>query len=138
LHYAKILILTIMKRILILFALVTSLGCLNTFAQAEIQFEKDTHDFGVFYENKPVVTKFVFKNTGNEPLVINQVMTVCGCTVPDYTKSPIKPGEKGEIKITYNGKGKAEGPFKKGISIRTNASKSLSRIYIKGHMLKEK
>lgn len=126
-----------MKRILTLLTLIMSLACLDAFAQAEIKFEKDVHDFGVFNEGKPVVTTFVFENIGNEPLVINQVMTSCGCTVPNYTKTPVAPGAKGEIRITYNGKGKAEGPFKKGISVRTNAKNALTRIYIKGHMMKD-
>jgi hypothetical protein len=127
-----------MKRIFLLIALLTTLVGLEASAQAEIKFEKETHDFGVFNEGKPVVTTFVFENIGNEPLVINQVMTSCGCTVPNYTKSPIAPGKKGEIRITYDGKGKAAGPFKKGISVRTNATKPLTRIYIKGHMMKDK
>lgn len=126
-----------MKRIFTFLILVLSLACLDASAQAEIKFEKETHDFGVFNESKPVVTSFIFENIGNEPLVINQVMTSCGCTVPNYTKTPIEPGAKGEIRITYNGKGKAEGPFKKGISVRTNATKPLTRLYIKGHMMKD-
>lgn len=103
-------------------------------AQAVISFQKTTHDFGHFTEDKPVSYKFVFENTGNEPLVIQQAISSCGCTVANFTKSPIKPGEKGEINVTYNGKGKMPGRFKKVITIRTNASNGLARIYITGDM----
>ena len=107
-------------------------------AQAVITFQKTTHDFGHFTEDKPVSYKFVFTNTGNEPLTIQQAISSCGCTVANYTKSPIKPGEKGEINVTYNGKGKMPGRFKKVITIRTNASNSLARIYITGEMEESK
>ena len=107
-------------------------------AQAVIAFQKTTHDFGHFSEEKPVSYKFVFENTGNEPLVIQQAISSCGCTVANFTKSPIKPGEKGEINVTYNGKGKMPGRFKKVITIRTNASNSLARIYITGEMEESK
>lgn len=103
-------------------------------AQAELKFEKSTINLGTFPEEKQQVTTFVFTNTGDQPLVIHQAMSTCGCTVPSFTKTPIKPGEKGSIKVTYNGKGKPEGHFKKGITIRSNAKNSLARIYIEGVM----
>ena len=110
--------------------------CLS--AQAIIKFDKTTHNFGTFPEEKPVSTTFSFTNTGDEPLVIQQAMSTCGCTVADYTKEPIKPGAKGQIKVTYNGKGKPEGHFKKVVTVRTNASNALTRIYIEGKMTVKK
>ena len=63
---------------------------------AEIKFDKLTHDFGTFSESSPVVTcVFTFTNVGEQPLVINQAMASCGCTVTEYTKDAVKPGEKG-------------------------------------------
>lgn len=67
-------------------------------------------------------------------MVINQAVASCGCTVPSYTKTPIKPGEKGEIKVTYNGKGAFPGHFKKTITVRTNGVTELTRLYIEGVM----
>ena len=100
-------------------------------AQAEIKFDKLTHDFGNFSESTPVVScTFVFTNTGDKPLVINQAVASCGCTVPEYTKDPVKPGEKGEIKVTYNGTGKFPGHFKKSITVRTNGKVEMTRLYI--------
>ena len=106
---------------------------------AEIKFDKLTHDFGTFSESSPVVTcTFTYTNVGNKPLVINQAVASCGCTVPEYTKTPVKPGEKGTIKITYNGTGKFPGHFKKSITVRTNGKVEMTRLYIEGTMEEKK
>lgn len=125
-----------MKKLLLIAML---LVCGMTFAtaqkQAEIKFDKLTHNFGKFSEKEPVVScVFTFQNIGETPLVINQAIASCGCTVPEYTKEPIKPGEKGEIKVTYNGTGKFPGHFKKSITIRTNGIVEMTRLYIEGDM----
>lgn len=102
---------------------------------ADIKFEKTTHDFGTFSEDDPVVTcKFKFTNIGDELLVIHQAVASCGCTVPEYPKAPIKPGESGEITVTYNGTGKFPGHFKKSITIRTNGKSEIVRLYVTGDM----
>lgn len=109
----------------------------TTFAQkpAEIKFDNLTHNFGKFSEKEPVVScVFAFTNVGEQPLVINQAVASCGCTVPEYTKTPIQPGEKGEIKVTYNGTGKFAGHFKKSITVRTNGAVEMTRLYIEGDM----
>jgi len=115
------------------------LFCGMTFAmaqkQAEIKFEKTTHNFGKFSEKNPIVScVFSFTNVGETPLVVNQAVPSCGCTVPEFTKNPIKPGEKGEIKVTYNGTGKFPGHFKKSITVRTNGVVEMTRLYIEGEM----
>ena len=103
--------------------------------KASIKFEKQTIDFGTFSEKVPIQKcTFVFTNVGDAPLVINQAVASCGCTVPNYTKTPIQPGEKGEIKVTYNGTGKFPGHFKKTITIRTNGEPEMTRLYIEGTM----
>ena len=102
---------------------------------AEIKFDKLTHNFGTFSEKEPVVScTFSFTNVGESPLIINQAVASCGCTVPEYTKTPVKPGEKGEIKVTYNGTGKFPGHFKKSITVRTNGAVEMTRLYIEGDM----
>lgn len=105
--------------------------------QAEIKFDKLTHNFGTFSESTPVQKcVFTFTNVGNAPLIINQAIANCGCTVPSYTKKPIAPGEKGTISVKYNGKGRFYGHFKKGITIRTNGKTEMTRLYIEGTMEK--
>lgn len=103
--------------------------------QAEITFETTSHNFGSFPESSPkVMCTFTFKNTGDAPLVIHQAIASCGCAVPDYPKTPIKPGESGKITVTYNGAGKFPGHFKKSITVRTNAKQEMTRLYIEGDM----
>ena len=103
--------------------------------EAEIKFEKTSHDFGTFPESEKVTCTFKFTNTGDNLLVIHQAIASCGCTVPQYSKEPIKPGENGEIVVTYNGAGKFPGHFKKSITIRTNAKQEIVRLYVEGDMV---
>ena len=113
-----------MKKVLFLMTLLV-MGVSFAFAQtnADIKFDKTTHDF-----------TFTFTNIGDAPLVIHQAVASCGCTVPEYTKEPIMPGKKGTIKVTYNGTGKYPGHFKKSITLRTNAKTEMVRLYIEGDM----
>lgn len=123
------------KLILMTMLLVCGITMASAEKGAEIKFDKLTHNFGTFSEKNPVVNcTFVFTNVGDKPLVINQAMASCGCTVPEYTKNPIKPGEKGEIKVTYNGTGKFPGHFKKSITVITNGVVEKTRLYIEGTM----
>lgn len=102
---------------------------------AVITFDKTTHDFGTFSEDDPVVKcTFTFTNEGDAPLVIHQAIASCGCTVPTYTRMPVKPGEKGTVEVTYNGDGKFPGNFKKSITVRTNAKEPMVRLFITGNM----
>lgn len=122
-------------------ALMLVSGITATMAQkpAEIKFDKTSHNFGTFSEKDPKVTcVFTYTNVGESPLVVNQAIASCGCTVPEYTKTPVQPGEKGEIKVTYNGAGKFPGHFKKSITIRTNGAVEMTRLYIEGDMTEGK
>ena len=124
----------IMKKFM-LSTLLLICGIMVASAQAEIKFDKTTHNFGKFSESSPVVTcTFTFTNTGDKPLIIHQAVASCGCTVPEYTKDPIQPGDKGTIKVTYNGTGKFPGHFKKSITVRTNGKVEMTRLYIEGEM----
>ena len=97
-----------MKKILLLsFMLMLSLGYASAQKQAEIKFDKLTYDLGKFSESTPVQKcTFTFTNVGDAPLIINQAVASCGCTVPKYTKKPVAPGQKGTVSVTYNGKGR--------------------------------
>ena len=124
----------------------TSMLCiaLASFAQDEIKprekgemkFEHTRHDFGIFAIDTAVVTQdFIFTNVGKAPLIIHQASASCGCTVPEYTLEPIMPGEKGKITVTYNGKGRRPGIFRKSITIHNNGKQTPLRIYIEGEMI---
>lgn len=132
-----------MKKFLMAICLLAC-GANGAFAQAdgerkaEIKFQQLTHNFGKFSESNPVVScVFTYTNVGNAPLIINQAMASCGCTVPQYTKEPVQPGKTGQIKVTYNGAGKFPGHFKKSITVRTNGKVEMTRLYIEGDMEEE-
>lgn len=106
--------------------------------QAEIKFEKTSHNFGTFSEKQAVVSyTFRFTNIGDAPLVIHQAVASCGCTVPEYTQEPVLPGKTGEIKVTYTGTGRFPGHFKKSITLRTNSKTEMMRLFIEGDMTAE-
>lgn len=127
-----------MKKFIVMAFLLVA-GIVSAVAQAEIKFDKTTHDFGSFSESSPKVTcEFTYKNVGDAPLIINQAVASCGCTVPEYTKTPVQPGESGSIKVTYNGTGKFPGHFKKMITVRTNGKVEMTRLYIEGDMTEAK
>ena len=111
----------------------------SVIADPVLTFDKTTHDFGTFSESNPVQKcVFTFTNTGDAPLIINQAVASCGCTVPKYSKTPVRPGEKGFINVTYSGKGKFPGHFKKSITIRYNGKPEVIRLYIEGNMTEAK
>jgi len=72
----------------------------------EFNFSEEEHDFGTINEGDIVEHTFKFKNTGDEDLTIQTATGSCGCTVPEYPKDPIAPGEEGEIQVKFNSKGK--------------------------------
>ena len=106
---------------------------------ADIKFDATSFDFGTFYDDAGKQTHtFVYTNTGNMPLIINQAVTSCGCTVSTYTKEPVAPGKTGEVKVVYNGLGKFPGKFKKTVTLRTNAKNPMVRLTIEGDMQEHK
>lgn len=86
---------------------------------AKITFTNDSFDFGDIKEGAVVKTKFEFKNTGNTPLIISQVITSCGCTAPEWPKEPIAPGATGVINVQFDSKHKS-GVQRKSITVLSN------------------
>lgn len=74
---------------------------------AIMKFNKTSHHFGDIVENQSVETVYEFVNEGKVDLLISKCEAQCGCTVPDWPRQPIKPGEKGEIKVVFNSAGKS-------------------------------
>jgi hypothetical protein len=85
----------------------------------EFTFETDTHHFGEIMQGEKVTYAFKFKNTGKAPLVISSASATCGCTVPEYTKSPVAPGEEGFISVTFDSSGKS-GMTSKSVTLIAN------------------
>jgi hypothetical protein len=78
-----------------------------TEASASIEFESMEHNFGDIVEGQSVEHTYVFKNSSKVDLLINNCEAACGCTVPSWPRQPIKPGEKGEIKVVFDSNGKS-------------------------------
>jgi hypothetical protein len=68
---------------------------------AKISFDKDTHDYGEVFMHGDGNCVFTFTNTGNEPLLLTNVRAGCGCTVPQWPREPLLPGDSAEIKVRY-------------------------------------
>ncbi len=91
----------------------------NNADKPEITFDETTHNFGVIKEGEKVSYSFKFKNTGKSDLLIVSANASCGCTVPEYPKGIIKPGEEGFVKVVFDSKGKV-GVFEKTITLTCN------------------
>lgn len=101
----------------------------------EFQFEKETINYGKIGKNANGVKTFVFTNIGNQPIIIDNIQSACGCTVPEKPEKPIMPGEKGEIKVSYDTS--TPGGFSKTITIFSNAKVPRKQLKIKGYVTKD-
>ena len=120
-----------MKQILIAILLWT-VGCLVGLAQPKATFDKKVHEFGVVLWKHPATATFTIKNDGDKPLVISNVTTSCGCTVADWTKTPIAPGATGTVSSTFDAK--ALGHFYKDIGVYCNAADRPIYLMIQGEV----
>jgi Protein of unknown function (DUF1573) len=95
-----------------------------------LQFEETEHDFGEIEAKKPVETVFKYKNVGEAPLVVTNIATTCGCTVPqDWSREPLAPGASGQFTVKYNGSG--NGAVTKQLTITANTEKGTETVKIK-------
>lgn len=101
--------------------------------KAEFKFEQMEYNYGTIKQGDKVDYEFVFTNVGKEPLIISSANGSCGCTVPDWPKEPIKKGEKGKIKVTFNSAGK-QGMQDKTVTINSNAATNPVVLHIKGNV----
>ena len=99
-----------------------------------IQFEKTEYDFGKVLQGEVVSYTFHFTNAGNAPLIITGVDKSCGCTAGDYPREPIAPGERGDIKITYDSKGHF-GFQSKTVVVIANTMPSQTTLRIKAEVM---
>ncbi|MCS4240411.1 DUF1573 domain-containing protein [Myroides odoratus] len=98
----------------------------------KMEFAELLHDFGTIGNNEAVETEFEFTNTGNADLVIIDARATCGCTVPEYQKTPIKPGEKSKLKVRFQTG--AVGQQQKTVTLTTNTEKGEELLTIKANV----
>jgi hypothetical protein len=100
--------------------------------QDSIIFLSIVHDYGTIVQGSDGSCEFRFTNKGKVPIVLNDVKASCGCTTPEWTRTPVAPGEKGIIKVTYNTNN--VGAFGKSITVSSNAKNSPVVLTIKGNV----
>ena len=96
-----------------------------------VKFEELSYDWGTLEEGKQMTHLFKFKNTGKEDLIISDARGSCGCTVPEWPKEPIKPGQNSDIKVVFNSANKG-GQVSKTVTITANSDPSPITLVIKG------
>ena len=112
---------------------VTANEPLDTVNVPKMHFEEDTYNFGTVEEDAIVKHTFSFTNTGNVPLVISNARSTCGCTVPDWPKEPIAPGEGGEINVEFNTKNKKRDQTK-AVTVTANTYPSSTQVFLVGYV----
>lgn len=120
-----------MKKLILL--LVVAFVGLTAHAQAKIEFKTETIDYGKIAKGSDGVRVFEFTNTGDAPLVIEDVKSTCGCTVPKKPKGAIAPGASSSIEVKYDTK--RVGPIRKTVTVYSNASEPVKALKIKGEVL---
>ena len=94
-----------------------------------ISFTENSFDFGEITQGAKVEHVFEFENVGNEPLILSDVRTTCGCTAPEWPRDPIAPGKKARLKVVFNSTGKM-GMQNKVITVMSNAVNNPERVKI--------
>ena len=102
-------------------------------SQAEITFEKLVHDYGEVPRNGNGETTFTYKNTGKIPLILSNVRSSCGCTVPAWSREPLMPGQSASIRVKYNTAN--PGPINKTVTVESNAKSARVVLRIAGKVL---
>ena len=105
----------------------------KTEKQTEITFNEKVYNFGTIQQGDKVSHFFTFKNTGKYNLIISRAIGSCGCTIPEYPKTPILPGKSAKMKVSFNSKGKS-GKQTKTVSVYANVPKGGVAITIKANI----
>ena len=112
----------------------TANGEINSASLPAFKFEEIEHDFGKIIQGESVSYEFQFTNTGKTDLIIVDVSTSCGCTVPSFPRTPIRPGDKGAIKVSFNSAGKF-GFQAKNVLVVANTQPNTTLLRIKAQIV---
>ena len=123
-----------MKRFFHLSVLLLLFACSSPVAHqdAQVLFTSEEHDFGSVPYKKATACRFEFSNPGKTVLLISDVRTSCGCTVAEWTKTPVKPGKSGTINVEYDAA--FPGVFHKEVTVYYNGAASPAVLKIKGEV----
>lgn len=96
-----------------------------------VEYTNTRFDFGTLIQGEKVSYTFKLKNTGDKPLLISDVHSSCGCTVPSYSEEPVSPGEEGFLKVTFNSAGKHGNQYKI-VTVVSNTKPEKTELIITG------
>ncbi|MCZ6593362.1 MAG: DUF1573 domain-containing protein [Bacteroidetes bacterium] len=120
-----------MKKIILV--AVIALISFTAYAQAKIEFKTEIIDYGQIEKGSDGIRVFEFTNIGDADLIIQDVKSSCGCTVPEKPKDPVAPGKTGVIKVKYDTQ--RVGKIRKTITVYSNATEAIKAIKIKGEVM---
>lgn len=106
---------------------------IDNMPSTEIHFDKTEYDFGIMQKGEKQQTVFRFSNRGLEPLIISSAKGSCGCTVPEWPKQPIAPGESAEMVVEFTAK--TEGTQTKTVTIQANTDPNPTRLKIMAEVM---
>lgn len=101
----------------------------------KIEFEETSFDFGTLHSGDEVSHEFTFTNSGDADLLISDARGSCGCTVPEFPKTPIAPGDKGKIRVTFHSAGQA-GQVMKTVTVLANTVPNTRVLSISSEVIK--
>ncbi|MBC7915209.1 MAG: DUF1573 domain-containing protein [Pyrinomonadaceae bacterium] len=99
-----------------------------------LQFDKDNYDFGKIKQGEKAAHEYKFTNTGKTPLIITDATATCGCTIPEYPKEPVAPGQSGVIKVVFDSANKS-GMQHKVVTITSNTNPATTEVYLTGEVI---
>ena len=106
----------------------------NEIGSPKFSFDREEHDFGTLIDGEKVSYSFKFTNSGTAPLIISNAKGSCGCTVPNWPKDPISPGESGFIDVTFDSSGRS-GKQTKTITLLANTNPAAKYIKITSEII---
>lgn len=112
-------------------------GYSNKTPMPEISIPVDDFNFGDIIQGESATHNFLIKNIGNNNLIISSAKGSCGCTVPEWPKSPILPGKEAYVKVVFNSAGKI-GKQKKTVTLLTNAIPATKVLTVSCNVLEKK
>ena len=122
-----------MKNLVLTIALFLAAAFTMTVSAQELSLDKEVHDYGTIENGSNGTCIFTITNTGTEPLIISRAKGSCGCTVPDWPREAIAPGESAKMKVTYDTK--RPGRINKSVTITSNAKATPTKVVrIKGNV----
>src|SRR4030042_2352139 len=127
------------KIILISFILLSTVSCSEKSGKkagrnaSKIEFDETNHNFGEIKYGGEASFDFKFSNKGKSPLILENVRSTCGCTVPEWTREPVNVSNSGSVRVIYDTH--RVGAFSKTLIVYSNAANSPVRLFIKGRVL---